>query len=731
MGLFDFPRIHFGGNVNINVPTINNAYYFPLTIYDATRSKAYLPPRLYFSSEAIIKGVTSPIDPTPIHDEINGYYYIEIEPINNIELLRTWCMTPLGTDPTAPDAGYLPYYKAADNDLGLVEGASIVGNCPGYWNMYGDMSVAMSEVFVTGVQVFDGSTIATWTNESQNIPPDVQPLLNASFDMDTAPGSGITTALMVETISSQSVYANIFCSNINLYESANNNSVFIQGTPCRFSALIYSAWRVVNWMPAMAGSARFCASIPMDDISQGEQAALIQFFNNNKSYDSRPLKGVFVTFTVFEVFENRYDQNFYINNGTKSNPAQATTIGSITPWYEGDMQSGVLGRNLISLGMDPIYTNSNSIPNKSIPVNLTPAISSFRDMGNGVAVFSVDMGNSWPEVMTPQYSPVPPLVLPAFRGDAGFETAGIGSLVFRYNADSSSNFASIDIDPSTHPRSTLFANGGIFDFVITDADIIQQIQNNLIQGYLYSGSAVSQVLTEAEYMITSDQKGLYAEQYQFPSNGYIVYDGEINEPCRVRILQKGVPVTEPIQVAVAEYIVPEGANDPLAGPDKIEWQSLSDNSIVALVHDEIQLKNNAVYYFVYDGQYPNNAIPVFNTGNYTVMDTGSFVCLRVHPFADFSKYIDPAHEDYTPAAFEIIYEAIFKMYDVAYPVMALIHPFTAEVWNNGTMAGLAVQRSDLKYWNNILYMPRSRELGILQLALLRAWAKYLAENESN
>jgi hypothetical protein len=76
MSLFDFPRVHFKGNVDINVPTLNNSYYFPLTIYDATRSRHFLPPRLYFTSEEKIEEVNGKIKPTPKYDEINGYYYI-------------------------------------------------------------------------------------------------------------------------------------------------------------------------------------------------------------------------------------------------------------------------------------------------------------------------------------------------------------------------------------------------------------------------------------------------------------------------------------------------------------------------------------------------------------------------------------------------------------------------------------------------------------------------------
>ncbi len=725
MGLFDFPRVHFSGDIDINVPTINNAYYFPLTIYDATRSEAFLPPRLYFSTKEKITSVQSPLNAAAVFDQLNGYYYIEIKPINTIPLLRTWCETKIGSDNNAPDAAYLPYYAAADNDLVPVEGgATLVGFCPGYWNMYGDMSVKMSNTKVTGVQTFDGAGITNWTKNSKNIPAAINSLLNASCNLDTYPDSGITTASMVETISSQSVYANIFCSNVNLFNANNANEVFLQGTPARFSALIYAAWRVINWVPPMAGSGRFCSSIPIEDISDPDRSLLFKFFVSNKAYDKRILKGVFVTFTTFEVYENRYDQDYYQKNGTKPNPAQCTTVGSITPWYEGDMRAGVLGRNLISLGMNPIYNNTNASPGNSIPVNLIPPIASLKTLDNGNAIFSVDMGNSWPELINPPFSTQPPVFMPAHRGDASFETPNLGDLIFRYNANTSSEIARIKINPTDNPRKNVFTTGCVFDFLLTDKTLIRNVQDNLILGFLSANNKETQVAQESEYMISSDQKGLYTEQGYSPSMGYQVYD-ENRVPCRVRIFQKGVPVTNPVQVAVAEYIVPEAANDPLKGPDNVKWQSLADNSVVALSDADLQLSNNAVYYFVYNGQYPNNAIPPFNTGNYTVMDTGSFVCLRVHPTKDYSKYMNPSHPGYTPPTFAVVYEEVFKMYDVAYPIMALIHPFTADVWENGTIAGLVLQRTDPKLWNNILYMPKSRELSASQLALLKAWVQYV------
>jgi hypothetical protein len=719
MGLFDFPRIHFKGNIDINVPTINNSYYFPLTIYDQTQSRAFLPPRLYFSTAEKANAVNSNLNPkpTPVQD-VNGYWYIEITPINTIDLLRTWCMTPLGTVPTAPDNDYVPYYQAADNDLGQTEGAHIMGNCPGYWNMYGDMSVSMTDVEVTGVQTFDGTQISTWTQNSNNPPPSVAPLLSASFDLDTQPGSGISSALMVETISSQSVYANVFCSHVNLYDPTTGKA-YLKGRPFRFSALIYSAWRVVNWFPAMSGSARFCSTILLNQLDDAGQTELNTFFNANNAYDGRMLKGYFVTFTILEVFENRYDQNFYINNGAKINPAQATTIGSITPWYEGDMLTGVAGRNLISLNMNPVYTNTGSGGN--IPVSLTPAISSLRTINNGsAAIFSIDMGNTWPEIMTPAYQF--PKVMPAKRGDATFQTLNLGNLSLRYGPASSTEFASLAINPATNPLETVAQTGCIFDFMITDPSVITNVQNNFIQAYINVSGTDKQVLQESTYMITTDQKGLYAYQGDSPGGGYFVYNDQ-RIPCQLRIFQRGLPVTVPINVYVAEYIVPEAANDPLAGPDNVTVQSLADNGVVALASGALQLTNNAVYYFVYDGQYPNNQIPVFSPSGYTVMDTGSFACLRVHPLVDYSQYLDPTHPNYRPPTFEDVYNEVFQLYDVVYPAMALLLPFTQEVWDNGSVAGLVLQRIDMAQWPDFLYMPRSRELGPSQRQLLQAWAK--------
>ncbi len=718
MGLFDFPRIHFSGSIDIDVPTINNSYYFPLTMYDQRRSKPFLPPRLYFSKASIPEKVKSPLKPEVIFDSENGYWYIEIKPINTIPILRKWCRTPLGSDKESPDYAYYPFYKAADNDLGEVEGAVILGNPPGYWNMYGDMGVKMFDTTVKGVQTYQGGKVTTWCDDTPPQTKEISDILNCAFNLDTHPDSGISTAIMTETISSQSIYANIFCSSVNLFNKYNPEEVQLRGKPFRFSAMIYGAWRVVNWLPAMAGSARWCSSIPLESIPTADQENLISFFKSQNRYDGRSIKGVFVTFTTFEVFENRYDPNIYEPEGLIKNPAQCTTVGSISPWYEDDLISAVSGRNLIAIGTNPIFTNKGT--GSDIPIQLIPVIASHKKLSESLSIFSVDMGNSWPEMMTPGF--VINKVQPAKRGEATFETLDLGSLSFRTGPDSSSEFASIDVDPTNNPLKKVFRQGCLFDFILTDSTQIDTIQNEYIYVYLVVGDSEKLVLKESTYMILTDTKGLYGEEGDNPDDGFMSFNME-KEPCRLRIFNKGIPVLEPIEIYVAEYIVPEAANDPLSGPDTISTQRIADNGIVSLVSNSMQLKNTAVYYFVYKGQYPNDVIPPFTDPNYTIMDTGSFVCLRVYPNKNYDKYLDPTHPEYTPPTYEVVYEEIFKLYDVVYPIMAEVHPFKKEVWENGIMAGLVQQRTDPTLWENILYMPRSRELSRSQRELILAWAK--------
>jgi hypothetical protein len=728
LSLFDFPRIHYSGLIDLNVPTINNTVNFPLSLYDATHSVAFTPPRLYFSSQAIILHVQASIRPTIYFDQQNSYWYIEIEPLQTIELIKAWCMVPIVTnDPNRIDAAYGPFYEAAASAQNFQNrGLPFLGNCPGYWNMYGDMGVTIHQTFCSGVQLFNGQQIQSYSPGMGSVPPTITKLLGTSFNLNTTPDSGITTALMVETVSNQSIYANIFCSQVNVFNAADASDVYLSGQPFKFSAGIYGTWKVVNWLPAMASAGRFFSAIPMDAMNGGLSSPLVQFFQQNKAYDNRPLKGLCVSFTIQDVFEYRYDPNQYAGNHTDPYPAQANTAITITPWYEGDLIASVAGRSLISLNAQPIYQNTGIVPNQPIPINMNPCIFSHRIINAQTSVFTIDMGSSWPELINPPF--VNGQVQPAKRGDASFETASLGAFNFMAG---NLPFGSISVNPAINPLKKLFSTGNLVDFVIQNPNTTALIQTNLISMFLNTGAANSLALQEAEYYITTDQKGPYHEADEDPSHGFMVYS-EKKEPIRLRIFRRGIPVATPTTIGICQYIIPEGANDPFGPPTLIKWLPLADQAILDFKAYSIDVSQSAVYYFVYPDLYPQNKIPAFvdDANNYTIMDTGYFICMRAYQPIDYAQYLDPSHPAYAPPDFQVIYDQVFKMYDLVYPIMALKHPFTEAEWNNGTMAGAVLQRTDPKNWNNIIYMPRSRELSKSQRKLLKAWADNILNQPS-
>ena len=715
MALFDFPRIHFTGEVDINVATINNAATFPLTIYDATRSRPFLPPRLYFSSESIIQNVRPTINPTIQQDPVNGYYYIEIEPINTIALLRTWCMTPLCSDPAVPDQAYRPYYAAAENDQALQPHLKLLDHCPGYWNMYGDMSVTMKNMYGSSIQTCERDPVTRqfeikqYTSDTPNLSPQLATLLDSTLDFDAQAQTGNSTASMCETVSNQSVFAYVFCNVVNVTDRHDPNNFRFQGTPYRFQPLLYGTWKVLNWVPPMAASCRFSAAIPLADTDPAWSSPLADFLRQRRPDPSRAIKGLLVSFTIEQVFEYRYNQRYYLENGTRPNPVRCTSSCTITPWYADEPRSALLGRYLVAQGCENILQTP-------IPMQFSPALSALTPLPDGTAIYSLDMGNTWPEAMVP--APVDRSFTPPY-GSVSFETYDLGSLSLQAGGQT---FATLSVNETDTPLRQVLARGSLFDWHITDPAQLATLQDQLIE--LYLGS--QKVLTETPYYITSDEKGLYGEQGDLPTDGYQCYD-EQREPCRLRILSKGQPVTQPIALTLARWDAPEAGNDPLAGPNQTSQVLLKDGDIVSLHQQALELNNNAIYYFAYPNQYPGNQIPNFANaaGNYTIFDTGAFVVMRVHPYKDYSSYLNPHNWATTPPDWDVVYREVFQLYDVVYPIMSEIHPWTEANWNNGYMAGLVVQRTDPSLWSKITYMPRTRELSRSQRSLLQAWANYL------
>ena len=585
--------------------------------------------------------------------------------------------------------------------------------------MWGDMGIYFFDVKTCGVSLYEFGSFKDYTPNSPDKPADVAALLNTDFDCDSSPGNGRTTASISGVVNSQSIYSNMYCDKVNLFDRNNSDNLFFQGKPFRFAPTNYGPWRVLNWVPPMAASTRWNAAVPLEEITD-QNCALLQFFRNNKAYDPRPLKGVFVSITMLEVFENRNNQQHYIEHGETPNPAETTVAGSITPWYEGDMKSNMLGRYLVSYDCEGVPS-----PNKS---KLTPAMSRLkileRDQHNQAtrAMWSVDMGNTWPQEMSPAFSKN---FQPQKRGEASFSTWDLGTLSFRYGPDKTQEFATLNVTKQVSLEQVR-AKGGLFDLELVHPLLINAVDSQFTQVYLETPNQDDiKVLAETPYLITSDQKGLYAQEHQDPFTGYRVYN-ETLEPFRLRVYSLGRPVTQATTIYMGKYLLPEAGNDPYGPPVTLKKFQVTDHAVVHLNEGPITFQENAIWYFMYPDQYPNNTGPNFHNGNgYTIMDTSAFCIMRVLPHKDYSIYLNPENWGTTPPDWDVVYEEVFKLYDVVYPIMGKIHPWKREVWENDLMAGMVLQRIDPAIWDSILYMPRTRELSEAQRQLLEAWANYV------
>ncbi|TAH20249.1 MAG: hypothetical protein EAZ08_06365 [Cytophagales bacterium] len=699
MSRFSFPRLNFSGNINIDVPTGNNSRYYPLSYYDPVNAKSFLPPRIYLSA-AQMEEITEKYGPhfPIIKGENEQSHYIEIQPIDNATIFKQWAVTPLGEFDA--DKNYVPIYEITQppDDPWL-------GNPPGYWNYWGSMSVTMLDVKVNSVTSEDGLVLT-------KLPDRLQYLIGSTLSLNSVVDNDKTaTACLVETDSNLSIYAGIFNSKMTLY---NEDKIIFSGKPQKASAQIYNTWRVLNWTPPMASSATFCGVIPIEDLEDTENSPIITLFSQYNKLNQK-LKGVFFAYNVLEVFENRFNPNLYKDNNYQpiSNAAQASVIGSLSPWYEGDMKSSSIGRQLVSFGQNPITLEKGK-------QYLAPAQVHFQKISESKAILSLDLLNTVPETVT-KFVPKP-----CFRGDAAFETYQLGELIINaFSQEKEMDVLSFRLDQANYGRKQLCLTSGMMDFVITDKTQIDFIDNNYLQ-LVWVAEADGKkerkvVLKETPYMLMSDQKGMYAQQGDNPTDGFMSYSRNL-EPCTIRIYSKGKPVITPIPVYVLEYQVPDTGEQPnllFASTPMIQYLKDGDTVNLATQPDKLTLTNNMVYYFCTEDFYPANAFPNFSDpqGNYAVMDTGSFVCLRVLPKQDYT-----AHQNEQNIPFEVLYKEIFSLYDVVYPIMGLIVPFDAENWQNGTMAGMTVQRTDVNIWERIEYMGRSRELSEAQRQLILKWA---------
>lgn len=672
MSQFDYPRINFYGRATASPCTANNVNDTPLIYYDPVQVTAVLPPRIFltgatYQSPYTLQDVEAALPPGAVQRDGENRYFC-IDPIKDKAAFDEWVITPLGECPL--DAAYHPVY---DMILAPVRttGGTLKGAIPGYWNYFGDESFQFQEVRVVSVALPAEQGEAVYEAPEDGLPDGLAALLGAELAMDRA--------FMVDITPSTSSFTQIFCQNMALQKDGTS---FFSGVPLKGNLRTVNMGRIVNQQMPESGSGDIFTAIPIEQLEGKKKSPLIRLFRKY-GRSKRKLKGIFVRYNLFENEEIRpFD---YRSRGKNANPAKLAVAGSISPWYEGEMRSFGLGRQLV---YHQVLAGATMLP----PVMTRLDYRRRR--------FQVDLFNSLPEAF------VPP---------GHYDTYGLGKVEFRLLPDDGREpvvLGRLEIGPDHFNRAENVRRSGIVTFPLELTK--KEGRAGSLAVYLVNDAGhAAQIMREEEYTLFTDQAALYGEAGDDPLHGYHSYGGR-REPCRLRVHYRGRPVRDPAPFTLVEFRVVEAGAQVTA--HIFRHARYRDKDIVSF---PTHAAANAIYLFL-----PGHTWQVPREKFAAIFLTGYAVHVRILPRHDYGRYLDPQHPDYpTPVTFDVLYREVFEAFDLAYPAMGRIIPFTSQAYDNPAMAQKLVELTSLENWGDYAYMPVTRDLSQDQRALIRKWAE--------
>ena len=725
MSQFDFPRINFHGKASLNTATANNGKLEPvMLIFNQDKSEVYMPPRVYIQppNQAPYNG---PLPPgATIKKDSDGNLYVPVFPIND-DNYQDWAVTPLGS--FSADASFASFYAAVGNYWQN----PIIGLMPGYWNYYGDLSMSLQDVLVTGLTIPDNTkTPVTFSVGNTNgCPESMLDLLGSelSFSSDYFLLGSKTTACLSDVDSMGQMCTQIFCSQAGLYKrEAGNNVTFFTGKPVKSTARWMNLSRVVNWsdpsLTPMGGSASFYSMIQLDPGS--ELAQLLE------PYTGGTVTAVFMKILIHEVYEVRnpdYAKVPVVTFTTPSgkqvsvpmNPSLVSISGSITPWFDGDMRTNSISRVLTTPTVKfPINTSGMQAP---VPVGSNQPLSIPQSVFLGTALLkvndtsmliSLDVSNMCNEFGSGSGS-TPPF---AGNGDVppftSFSNYNYGSISLMYQPDAGGTPMQVGRTITylgDYSMNQFIVSGGMIDLQVSAMDYSK--------GYFYLAISGSEALTETSYFITTDQQGIYAEQGQVPGNLYMS-DGLPTGPFMLRVFYRGAPVsrTQPLNISL----------------QKINLVSGEIDNANAVVYDSMFFifpVNEAgclTYSFVVD---PSQTFPLQGNG-FTGLDVITYFAMQSYLVVLRVLSDEPQLMPYLSGEFPITWDVVFKqvlqLYKTIYPVMDKVLPINEQNWSDPFIQAKILQLMGEENWQTPNYMPVTRDTSRPQRQLIQMWI-----NQSN
>jgi hypothetical protein len=682
MSIFSFPRIHVKGLLSVNVGTGNNDDY---------------------SNLLFPKGGPYAGQPLRLADSVN------VRPLtygmSDVEWVR-WVQGPhpfdRPTPPPAPPAGAAGQAAPrADFRATMTKAEAPPGRpgetryIPAEWNYYGDMTLEMIRVRVLAVQ-YPGRTATAG---------DEDPLVGAELSFKNRPGdTGRTTGLLID-VNPEDVPASQIHANALTLEQGG--TAILTGKPTKASTRWINFQRNTALRGANGAAGTFQCVVPLEQL-QGQP--VVETLSRGHP-SAKKIKGVVFRYCLFRALQkisaskypdteewNRAMVALYAQQGL--NPDYAEIVGTLAPWYEGEMQSVPVGRYLVPANTFPV-PQAGGAPR---PFTLAPAVFQVvRELG----LLSVDFSATFSD----RYAST--TFDPLQTGDNPKYDFGVARLVVRDQGR--------EYDLGHVPYQDTDGGdrkGWIFDFPLRGEVLAAAEGGTLALRHEKEGD----LLAEADYLIASDQSCIIGEQGRPGSvASSFMSQGPAEEPATVRVFRKGRELSsaECPPLTVWEY-----DTTPNQQPGDRKQLTTSFRPGEPLVVSA-ERAGNRFYTFTLPGQ-PD---PPANYGDFSPRDlmTTPQINLRLLPNdRDYSEYYrnpeaeQPVGND--KLTFDVLYREVLQNYYLLYPAMSLVVPLNdPEQWSGAEMARRLMQRTQKSWWPRAEYMPRTRDLSESRRKLLHAW----------
>ena len=691
MSIFSFPRFHVKGLLSVNVGTANNDDYSSVQFPKSAGKYAGYPLRLSDSNQ--VKALTYGMDDATFIEWVQKSHAF-VKPEKALKLATA-------QNPVAPalTRAEQPLHNAEVLD------ENIVKYIPGEWNYYGDMGVEMQGVTIVNVQDPDKVVANSMTG--------------AELSFKVVPQAASGTGMMIDVNAEDVPCSQIFADALTL---TSGNTTLMSGKPSKSVTRWINFQRNTNLGGPNGAAACFQSVVPISDLQgqpilsslpktgpSGAALAGIVF----RYYIYRPLQ-VINTFKYDDAdwrteIEALYKKEKYEE---RLNPDYLEMIGTIAPWYEGEVMSAPVGRLLNPTGKTfPLPKGSQG--------NAQPDANGIKHFGLAPAVLTVDwdrkmisadFSGTFPDqYQNPDYDPLQTDT--KFNPKFDFDAV---NLVLR-NGEQSHDFGMVNYTDTDGGNNV----GWIFDFPLPDtSDAFRSLVED--GDFVLTSGAYGDLLTESEYYIVSDQSCIFGEQEaEGTTEDTFTNDGATDEAATVKIFQKGKECTaqDSPAITVWEYdTTPNQAPGPLT---KIHSGFKPGDALTI----DVGKSGNRLYTFTLPGE----AAPPASYGNLNLMVV-PMINLRILPNFDFSQYyVDPS--DPEPVGndmltFDVIYREIFQNYYLLYPGMNARRPLNnPDFWAGGYNARVILERTSRASWADYVYMPRTRDLSKSRATLLHAWAR--------